>query len=132
MIRNAIDFVRLVETRLGWVPPHTGFNRYVAEAAKVKRKVATNPDLYTWRNLQLAVELLAREKQPRSPLGVFAHVPRAEEKAVESEDDLELAIREATAYEQGRGDPHGWVTRFARATGTYRAQALTEWKESAR
>lgn len=132
---NAIEFVKIVEARLGWMPPSShnvrmGHTRYVAEAAKVKRKAATKPDLYTWDNLLLAVELLVRERQPRTPVGVFAHVERALAMAVEVEDDLETAIRDATAYEVQRGDPDGWETRFARAVGHYRSLALAEWKES--
>lgn len=128
---NATEYCKLVENRLGWVPP-TGapFRQYRAEAAKVKRKIATNPDLYTWENLRLAVELLAREKQSRTPLGVMAHVDRALDLALDREHDVEQLIREAISYESHRGDPAGWITRFARATGAYRAQALAEWQES--
>lgn len=129
---NAVKFVQLVEGRLGWLPPTQGPRRYVTEAAKVKRKIATNVDLFTWYNLELAVELLVREKQSRSPIGVFAHVERAVYEGVESETDVELEIRKATAYEQERGDPAGWSTRFARAVGAYRAEALREWRESVR
>lgn len=128
---NATEFCKVVENRLGWAPPAgPGWKQYSPEAAKVKRKVATNPSLYSWDNLLLAVELLVREKKSRSPLGVFAHVERALDLALDKDDDIEVLIREAVAYEQHRGDPDGWVTRFARATGGYRALALAEWRES--
>lgn len=127
-------FVQLVENKLGWQPPATAvhYKRYQAEAAKVKRKIATNPELFTWRNLQLAVELLWRERQSRTPIGVFAHVERAVQMAAEDEVDVEVEIRKATLFEEMRGDPAGWVTRFARAVGPYRAEALAEWRESVR
>lgn len=126
-------FCQLVENTLGWAPPPgPAFRAYRAEAAKVKRKQATNPDLYTWDNLRLAVALLAREKKARTPWGVFAHVERALDLALDADDDLETQIREAIAYETRRGDPAGWVPRFARATGGYRDQALREWREAAR
>lgn len=126
------DYCKIVENRLGWAPPATGpaWRRYTTEAAKVKRKIATDPSKYTWENLLLAVELLVRERQSRTPIGVFAHVDRALDLALDKEDDLELLIREAVEYETHRGDPQGWVTRFARAVGGYRRLVLDEWRES--
>jgi hypothetical protein len=130
---NATEFCKLVENRLGWAPPAGApYRQYRVEAAKVKRKIATDPDLYTWDNLKLAVALLAREKQPRTPMGVFAHVDRALDLALDKDHDVEHEIRQVVAYESALGDPAGWVTRFARATGQYREMALNEWKESVR
>lgn len=131
MLKNPTEFCRLVEHRLGWVPPAgPEWQRYRTMASRVAKKMDHDPELYTLRNLELAVELLVREKLPRSPLGVFAHVPRAVEQAVEPEGDVEAAIRAACAVEQGRGDPDGWVTRFARAVGPYRKRALVEWRDA--
>jgi hypothetical protein len=130
---NATEYCKLVENRLGWAPPGIyGWKKYAAEAAKVKRKIATDPNLFTWDNLMLAVELLVREKQPRTPIGVFAHVDRALDLALDKDHDIEHEIRGVVAYESALGDPAGWVTRFARATGQYREMALNEWKESVR
>lgn len=125
-------FCQLVENRLGWSPPPGGpaYRRYVVEAAKVKRKIASNPELYTWAALELAVELLARERLPRTPIGVFSHVERALTMARLPETDLEEQIRSAMRYEGLRGDPGGWVTRFTRATGPYRAEVLDEWRRA--
>jgi hypothetical protein len=135
-IKNATEFCQLVENRLGWVPADNTVvshrRRYMREAGKVNRRIKTDPDLFTWDNLELAVELLFRERLARSPLGVMAHVPRAVAMRRETEGDLEQNIRDAVAYEVGRGDPQGWETRFARATGIFRAQALAEWKASIR
>lgn len=128
---NATGFCRLVESRLGWVPPPgPECRRYRAIASRVIRKMTEDPALYTFRNLELAVELLAQERKPRSPLGVFAHVARAVDVAAEDEMDIEVLIREACAYEEQRGDPQGWITRFSRASGDYRAFALQAWRES--
>lgn len=130
--RNASEFCKLVENRLGWAPPANvrPYQRYMREANKVMTRVETNPALYTWENLALAVELLARERTARTPVGVFAHVERALEMRRDPEDDIETRIREVVAYETERGDPDGWVVRFARAEGPYRAEALDEWKQS--
>lgn len=127
---NSIEYCELVERRLGWEAKPANYTAYVREAGKVNRKIATNPSLYTWANLQSAVELLARERQTRSPLGAMAHVDRALDLALDEEYDNELLIREATTYEAGRGDPDGWIGRFARATGPYRSRALVEWQQS--
>lgn len=124
------EFCKIVEARLGWSPPAgPPFKRYQAEARKVTNKIATNPVLYTYENLLLAVELLVREKQPRTPIGVFGHVDRALDLALDKEVPVEEQIREATAIEARRGDPDGWVERFARAVGIYRPQTLQEWRD---
>ena len=123
---NAKGFCRMVENRLGWAPE----NQFARKATvdKVAAKVESNPELYTWQNLALAVELLAREKVARSPLGVFAHVERALKVAKEKDDDLETQIQEAIRIESHRGDPDGWIIRFARSTGWWRAEAYKEWR----
>lgn len=128
---NAIEFCNLVENKLGWeAPPGHNRLRFVAEAGKVNSKIATNPELYTWRNLVLAVELLVREKLTRTPVGVFAYVERAVEMGRELEGDLETQIREICRIEEELGDPDGWVGRFSRAHASYRALAVEEWKAS--
>ena len=132
-MKNATEFCKAVEARLGWLAPEgPAYQRYRIEVGKVNRKIATNPTLYTWRNLELAIELLSREKKSRNPMGVFAHVERAVELAVEPESDIETQIREAIRHETHRGDPAGWVTRLNRAMGHYRVEALREWRESVR
>lgn len=127
------DFCRIVEARLGWEAPRgPEFRRYNVEAAKVARKISTNPSLYTWDNLLAAVALLARERQSRTPVGVFAHVDRALDLALDPEHDVEEEIRQVIAYETSLGDPEGWVVRLSRATGQYRRMALDEWKQAVR
>jgi hypothetical protein len=130
-INSATEFCKLVEARLGWAPPDFGppYTRYQTEAAKVKRKVAKDPFLYTWANLELAVELCVREKRHIvNPLGVFYHVTRAVEMANTDDDAVEAAIQAAMRVEGILGDPDGWVVRFSRAQGHYRLQALREWE----
>lgn len=132
---NAVQFCELVEAQLGWRVPSNRGPRWKAlsiEASKVTRQMASNPKLYTWGNLQLAVALLHREKQSRTPVGVFAHVDRALDLAMDKEDGVEAEIREVMRYETMRGDPQGWVVRFARAEGAYRPILLREWQESVR
>ena len=134
VVQNATQYCRLVENVLGWSPPRRRNDKpwtgYAALAKRVNEKITTDPVLFTWANLELAVELLRREKLPRNPLGVFAHVARAVKPAVESESDVEVEIRKAIAYEVLRGDPGNWEVRFARVHPSLRAQTLDEWRES--
>jgi len=132
---NATEFCELVERRLGWeVPVRNGarWKGLVVEAHKVNQRRYMDIDLYTWENLQLAVELLAREKKSRSPMGVFSHVQRALDLALDVEPDIEEEIRVVMRYETQRGDPEGWVTRFARADGHHRKVLLDAWREAVR
>lgn len=130
---NATQFVELVENRLGWDPaskyPKLPYWKAVrAEAGQVNKKVASDPDLYTYEHLALAVELLVRERKQSTPLGVFAHVERALSKApvVEEVRPLEDQIADAVdeAVELGEFD---WADRLVRASGQHRAKVLEEW-----
>jgi hypothetical protein len=124
-------FCQMVENRLGWSPPDgVPWRRYQAEAAKVKRKINTNPDLFTWRNLTLAVEFCAREHLERTPVGVFSYVQPALEAAVEETTDLEDQIMQAVRVELAKGDPDSWVGVLTRAQGRFRVEMLQEWQRS--
>lgn len=125
-------FCKLVEARLGWSPPDPAlpeWQRYQSEAAKVKRRIEDNPVLYSWRNLSLAVELLRRQRIERTPIGVFAYVPAAIDAARVEDDDLELQISHAVAFEFSLGDPDGWGARMTRARGAYRVEVYREWQQ---
>lgn len=128
---SATQFVVMVENYLGWRPKGEGptWKLERKAAAQVKRMIATNPELFTWDNLRIAIALLRREKRAATPLGVFFHVERALEVVADEESDLEMDIRDAMTIEAGRGDPDGWVERFSRAVGIYRGEALAEWQE---
>lgn len=128
---NATEYCRLVESVLGWEPPvGPPHRRYQAMASRVTRRMQETG--YTFEHLALGVALCWREKLPRNPLGVFKVVPRACEKAVQPEADIESQVRDAIAYEQLRGDPEGWAVRLTRAQGIYRQHALDDWREAAR
>lgn len=129
-VNSPTSFCTYVEAELGWDNPNAfkGYQSYMTEAAKVKRKIATRPDLYTWKNLQLAVQLLKREHQTRTPVGVFAHVERAQESATADDIPVEVDVQRAIAAEQLRGDPDGWIGRFMRAAPAFQTQLLMEWR----
>lgn len=128
---NAIEFCKHVEAQLGWeAPAGADRRRYIPEAGKVKRRITTDPERFTWENLLLAVELLRKEKKSRSPIGVFEHVDRALDLALDTEVDVEADIREATRAEAAKGDPDDWVVRFSRATGEFRRRALDEYRRA--
>lgn len=131
-ISSATAFCKHVEARLGWLPEDRyapAWQRYRGEASKVLRKIATNPELYTWRNLGLAVEYLAREKKTRSPVGVFSYVGVALEAAANPDPAVEEELRAALRLEMAKGDPKGWVERLNRAVGPFRMELLNQWRQ---
>lgn len=129
MSMTALQFCHLVENRLGWSPhPKAApLKVFRSTALVVTEKIETNPTLYTWHNLLLAVELLASERETRSPMGVFAHVERALLLSRVDGTDTDAKIQHAIKVERHRGDPDGWIVRFARASGRWRTEAYEEW-----
>lgn len=136
-IRNATEFVRLVENVLGWVPVHKDaaqeWRTYAMEAGKLKRKIATAPHLYTWDNLVLAVEFLRRKKEtPKSPTAVCWAVERALAAAAAPRNNTEIEELLGFALEQefGNREPgwDDWVGRLTRATGPARMDVYEAWK----
>lgn len=132
-VKNATEFCHLVSNRLGWLPPgkKEGWREIVIEASKVKRKIATNPRLYTWENLEKAVELLHRERiTPASPAAVCWSVERALKlSAVDtSRQQVDADTEQAIEAEVAAGDPAGWAVRLARSFGQGRVEVLTQWK----
>lgn len=132
-VRTATQFVELVSNRLGWLPPGKAepWREVAIEASKVKRKIATNPVLYTWDNLELAVELLARERvTPKSPAAVCWHVERALRLAEVdvSRATIDAEVEEAIRLEVEAGDPDQWAIRLARSFGMGRVEVLNQWR----
>lgn len=133
-VKNATEFVELVSNRLGWLPPGNKerWREIAIEAHKVKNKIATKPRLYTWENLELAVELLYREReQPVSPAAVCWQVERALNLSVvdDSRKSIDAEVEEAVAAEVAAGDPDGWAVRFARSFGAGRVEVLNAWRK---
>lgn len=122
------EFMRHVENTLGWHPPK-GYAAQGAYAQRISARMGES-EAFTWHNLELAVELLRREKLPRSPMGVFHHVARAVAMEVDVEEDLDVAVRNAIAIEVAKGDPDGWESRFTRCHPLYREQLLTEYRST--
>jgi hypothetical protein len=132
-ITKLSEFILYVENTLGWAPPENQerWVSYGIEARKLKRKMATNPDLYTLDNLVLAVALLRHERKPvRSPVAVCSHVERAIKLAAAPETTSDLAgkIHQAIIEAFTAGDTT-WVERLAAAHGTARRETLNAWRE---
>lgn len=131
-MRTATEFVTAVENTLGWEPPESQprWKAVQVEAAKVNRKIATNPALFTWANLQLALELLRRErKEVKSPAAVLWHVERALAQAAveEQTDDLDEQVQKAVTEAMEAG-AYEWVERLVRSRGDGRSEALRAWR----
>lgn len=129
-ISNVTEYCKVVESTLGWVPPPgAAFRRYQAMASRVNKRLRDlDPNLYTWHNLELAVELCRREHLPRNPLGVLKHVERAVEMSVVPAPDLWQRVVGAIHDERAIGDPDGWADRLARAQGEFQREVLEEWR----
>ena len=129
---NYMEFVKHVENTLGWVPPEGTWPRWktlTLEAAKLKRKMATNPRLYTWDHMLLAVEMLRRSgTQVASPAAVCWHVRRALAAEGEREDTGDIAAKVHLAISEAfMAGESEWVERLARARGDARKEVLEEW-----
>jgi hypothetical protein len=132
-VKNAVEFVQAVENMLGWVPKEPRWKTYVTEAGKVKKKIATDPDLYTFENLGLALALLQHErKSVDSPAGVLFHVERASKMGEvaaptdDVDDDIDVLIERLSV----EGDPDGWVQRLVRASGAGRELVMDEYRRT--
>lgn len=136
--RTATGFAEYVEGRLGWpVPSATSLQRrkaLMAEAAKIKRKIATDPDLFTWDNLRLAVEYVhSQHLYGRSPVAVFSfvHIAVAEDRKRREPAPTEIALAVQSAIDTEMGEQlagwEEWVRRLARASGTGRETVHSEW-----
>jgi hypothetical protein len=106
------------------------------EASKVKRRIAHDPELFTWDNLHLVVEFLKHKRLERSPAACVsaAWVAEARHKYVRTEPrvvDIAKSIAEAVAAEQGAPQGHEpWVNRLTRARGDGRQAVYSEWFET--
>lgn len=135
-IRTNTDFVRYVENTLGVVPDTSDGSPWwqarSREAGKLKRKRATNPELYSMRNLLLAVEY-CRQRGIEVPTATalcwkvepaLEHAHR-EVQVSELQQLIERAVkREHLEQRPGWAD---WVGRLLRARGEARTDVYSEW-----
>ena len=133
-VKNATEFVLLVENTLGWVPDESLelWKARAIMAGRLKKAMAKKPSLYTWENLELAVELLRRQRQPvKSPIFVLYKVEEALKAAVvEQQRPLGDLIDEAIATERSQPSltSQDWIDQLTRAVGKYRQDAYDEWR----
>lgn len=133
-VRNATEFVVLCENALGWVPdPNVSLHKArMVMAGRLKREIAKDPHKMTWANLELAVEMLRRKRQPiKSPLYVTYKVDEALQESNRPAPVRPLGelIDQAVAREQDSADERSayWLGRLTRAAGKYRQEAYDEW-----
>lgn len=136
--RKATAFIIFVENTLGWIPPVTEktplWKARAVEAGKLNKKIKTNPRLYTWENLALAVEYCRRKKQEvRSPTALCWTVERALREAYQPADStpVQAQVDAAIAWEQTNqlDDADTWIGRLTRAGGDGRKDVLNEWRQ---
>lgn len=137
-IRTNTDFVRHVENTLGVIPDVSDgtpwWKARAAEAGKLKRKRATDPDKYTIDNLLLAVEYCRRRGiEVRTATALCWKVDDALEAAHRPRDRSEMAEAiEAAIDREHREQRPGWrewVGRLLRARGIARTHVYDEWSQ---
>lgn len=137
-LKNYMDFVILCENQLGWLPDtdkHPLFKARAIEVAKLKRKIAERPKLYTWPNLVRTVKYCQNKKiSVASPAAVCWKVESMlkEVGAQQVISDVGEKIQLAVAWEQqhnleGMAD---WVSQLTRTTGDIRKAVLAEWRKA--
>lgn len=130
---NATELVVLCENALGWVPDSSMplWKARSIQAGRLKTAVAKDPRKLTWHNLELAVELLRRERQTiSSPMFVIYKVDEALRLAQAPVSRpigelIDAAIGREMAAPTERGSY--WVGRFSRAVGKARLEVHAEW-----
>lgn len=133
---GAVAYVEYVENRLGWAPVDTEemprWKSLMVWAGKVNKKVAQSPQLYSWDNLVLTVDWLAKKKvSVRTPAGVFFFVDEAIKRAAAAEaiDDVSGEIFTALTEAMVAGEAD-WVDKLARARGKARPAVLQQWRDT--
>ena len=138
-LNTVTDFVIHVENQLGWTPTVTEktplFKARNIEVAKLKRKIAEKPSLYTWHNLLTTVEY-CRRKQIRvaSPVAVCWKVEKALKEIGPEAPVSPVAerIQKAIAWEQAHSLPgrEDWIGMLTRAAGDAREAVLVDRKKA--
>jgi hypothetical protein len=139
--RTATEFCLAVENALGVAleetPDKPLWRLRQIEASKVNRKIKTDPGLYSWENLQIALEYCVRKRiNIKSPVAVLFRVEKAlaaRPKAPRQRPLGEL-IDEAVAQEMNtqRTGWNEWVGLLVRAAGPARAEVHAEWVQAGR
>lgn len=133
--RTMTEVVEACENSLGWLPPASNKPRWRLVAVEVGKLVAAQrkqPDLVTFRNLEIALDYSRRKKLPvKSPVGLVYRI----EEALEYVDTRETSpiqeqIDSALEWEAKHALPDSptWRSRIIRASGPARQTTLAEWR----
>jgi hypothetical protein len=137
-LKSYMDFVVLVENQLGWLPDtdkHPLFKARAIEVAKLKRKIAERPRIYTWPNLVRTVRYCQIKKiTVSSPAAVCWKVEAMLKEAGTQQtlSDVAEKVQLAIAWEQQRDLPgkDDWISQLTRTSGDYRKAVLDEWRKA--
>jgi hypothetical protein len=135
--RTMTEVVEACENTLGWLPPASNKPRWRLVAAEVGKLVAAQrkqPDLVTFKNLEIALDYSRRKKMPvKSPVGLVYRI----EEALEFVDTREITpiqqqIDSALEWEAKHDLPDSstWRSRLIRSSGTARDTTLADWREA--
>lgn len=134
--KNWVDVVIATENNLGWLPRGNVHRARAREASKLSKAAESNVKV-TFANLDLAIAMLRKRKQPvKTPYGLVYHIDEALELAYipPPVSDLSAQIRAALDAEHARDDEDSkeWIGRLVRSQGSGRQGALAAWKEAGR
>lgn len=142
--KNATEIVILCENTLGYThKTHKANGEEIplwksrrAQAGALNRKVKERPALYTWANLELAIEYCRHKRLPlKSIPGLCWFVEDAIKLAAtpEKKSVTSTSVEEAMQYELGHPelpDQQLWLRRLVRSQGRERLEVLSEWEEA--
>lgn len=131
---NLKEFVLIQERQLGLMldPSIPEWKAKSVQASILRKKMESNPKLYTWENLTLTAEWMRHRRMTvTNAATICSFVERALRDQGDdgaASDKLSLKIQKAIAYEMSIGDPDGWLSPLTRSFGTARGEVLAEWR----
>lgn len=139
--RTAIGFIVECEQTLGWplteelMSEEALYKKRMIHAARIRKEIAKDPELYTWKNLGLAVEYCRQRRiLAKPPLYVLKVTERAVAAAPKPKPPRPLGERidAAIAWEMSNQEPGwmDWVGRLSRAAGPGRADMHAAWAKA--
>lgn len=126
------DFVITVENELGWTPkvnPKTPlWKARSIEAMKLKRAMTQNG--VSLDDLRIALAYSKRKREACTPTALCWRVEEAKTFIAVAVTDIDEAVQQAIEWETEHdlADSERWITRFVRAMGSARAEALQDWR----
>lgn len=135
--RTMTEVVEACENTLGWLPPASNKPRWRLIAVEVGKLVAAQrkqPDLVTFRNLEIALIYSQRKRLPvKSPVGLIYRIEEALTFVdTSTSSPIQEQVESALDWEATHAlpDSPSWRSRLIRSSGPSRQVTLAEWREA--